>query len=59
MSKIEELANEMFGEMRNLTKEESEMLYKYLQEISEPTGVDLFDKKTWVNSVKLFNTEGE
>lgn len=51
--------NEIFGKMRNLTKEESESLYKHLESISKPTGIDLFDENTWGNSIKLFDIEGE
>lgn len=34
---------EMFGEMRNVTDEEQEALYKGLDKISEDTGIVLFD----------------
>ena len=42
MSLLED-AKELFGEMRNLTKEEQEAYSKGLDEISEDTGINLFD----------------
>lgn len=42
MSLIEE-AKELFGEMRDATPEEQMFIDRYLQSISEPTGVNLFD----------------
>ena len=38
--------------MRNLTKEEAESLYKELEKMSTPTGVNLFEESTWNNSEK-------
>ena len=59
MKKINELALELFGEMRNLTKEEAESLYKGLEKMSTPTGVNLFEESTWNNSEKIFDFIGE
>ena len=42
MSYLED-AKVLFGDMRNLTKEEQESLYNSLDRISEPTGITLFD----------------
>ena len=42
MSIIEE-AIELFGEMRDATPEEQECIDNYLKDISEPTGVNIFD----------------
>ena len=42
MSIIEE-AKELFGEMRDATPEEQECIDNYLKDISEPTGVNIFD----------------
>lgn len=58
MDNLNNLATELFGEMRNLTKEESEALYKALDEMSVPTGINLFDESTWNNSEKIFDFIG-
>ena len=42
MTIIEE-AIEIFGEMRYTTPEEQECIDNYLKDISEPTGVNIFD----------------
>ena len=42
MSIIEE-AIEIFGEIRDTTPEEQECIDNYLKDISEPTGVNIFD----------------
>lgn len=42
MSIIEE-AIEIFGETRDATPEEQECIDNYLKDISEPTGVNIFD----------------
>lgn len=42
MSYLED-AKVLFGDMRNLTKEEQEALYNSLDRISEPTKITLFD----------------
>jgi DNA replication initiation complex subunit (GINS family) len=42
MSYLED-AKELFGDMRNLTQEEQNALYSALNELSEPTGITLFD----------------
>lgn len=38
-----ELENELFGEMNYISEESVDFLNKYLNEISEDTGVNLFD----------------
>jgi hypothetical protein len=43
MSKIEEFAKELFGEMRPLTKEEIALKNAYYDSISEYTGRNFFD----------------
>lgn len=43
MKKILEEAHEIFGEMRNFTKEEAEAYSKMLKKISKPTGKNFFD----------------
>lgn len=40
---IYDLAKELFGEMRNLTKEEREDYNNYIQSISIPTGINVWD----------------
>lgn len=45
-------AKVLFGDMRNLTKEEQESLYNSLDRISEPTGITLFDIEPR-NTVKI------
>lgn len=40
---IYELAEELFGEMRDLTKEERESYNNYIESISEPTGINIWE----------------
>lgn len=40
---IYELAQELFGEMRDLTEEERKSYNEYLKSISEPTGINFWD----------------
>ena len=40
---IYELAEELFGEMRDLTEEERESYNEYLKSISKPTGINFWD----------------
>lgn len=40
---IIEGATEIFGEIRDATPEEQECIDNYLKDISEPTGVNIFD----------------
>lgn len=40
---INELAKELFGEMRNLTEEERENYNNYIKSISIPTGINFWD----------------
>lgn len=40
---FEEVAESLFGEMRDTTPEESKALSDYISSISEPTGVNIFD----------------
>ena len=40
---FEEVAEELFGEMRDMTPEESEAHEKYLSSISQKTGVNIYD----------------
>ena len=40
---INELAQELFGEMRDLTEEERKSYNEYLKSISIPTGVNIWD----------------
>ena len=42
MSIIKE-AEELFGEMRDTTPEEQECINNYIKDISDPTGVNIFD----------------
>jgi len=42
-NRLSKMAYDLFGEMRSATKEENENLNKYLQSISKPTGVNIFD----------------
>ena len=41
--KINELAKELFGEMRDLTEEEQKSYNEYLKSISKPTGINFWD----------------
>ena len=43
MSRLEELSNSLFGEMRDMTPEESEAHNRYISSISTPTGVNIWD----------------
>ena len=43
MNRLEELANSLFGEMRDVTPEESKGLSDYISKISKPTGVNIWD----------------
>lgn len=43
MSRLEELANSLFGEMRDITPEESKSVSDYISSISKPTGINIFD----------------
>ena len=40
---FEEVAEELFGEMRDMTPEESEAHSRYISSISTPTGVNIWD----------------
>lgn len=41
--KLIEEAEELFGKMRGATPEEQKSINKYVDSISEPTGINLFD----------------
>ena len=41
--KAVELAKELFGEMRDLTPEERKIVNDYIESISEPTGISIWD----------------
>lgn len=41
-SRLEKMAEESFGVMRDATKEENEGVNRYIKSISKPTGVDFF-----------------
>ena len=43
MYNIDALALDVFGEMRNATSEENESVRRYIDSISENTGVNFFD----------------
>ena len=43
MSRLEELSNSLFGEIRDMTPEESEAHSRYISSISTPTGVNIWD----------------
>ena len=43
MSRLEELANNLFGEMRDMTPEESKDYSENISRIYNPTGVNLYD----------------
>ena len=43
MQKLEEITNNLFGEMRDMTPEESEAHSRYISSISTPTGVNIWD----------------
>ena len=40
---IIEVANELFGEMRDMTPEESKAHSEYISSISKPTGINIWD----------------
>ena len=40
---FEEIAESLFGEMRDMTPEESKAHSEYISSISKPTGVNIFD----------------
>ena len=40
---FEEIAEDLFGEMRDMTPEESEAHSRYISSISTPTGVNIWD----------------
>ena len=41
-TRLERMAKESFGEMRDATKEELEGVDRYIKSISKPTGIDFF-----------------
>ena len=43
MQKLEEITNNLFGEMRDLTPEESKAHSEYISSISNPTGINIWD----------------
>lgn len=43
MQKLEEITNNLFGEMRDLTPEESKAHSEYISSISKPTGINIWD----------------
>ncbi len=43
MDRLYNEAKELFGEMRDLTKEEYEQYKKYIESISEPTGINIWE----------------
>lgn len=43
MSRLEELANTLFGEMRDMTPEESKACRESISKTSNPTGVNFYD----------------
>lgn len=43
MIQFEQEAGQLFGEMREPTEYENRQIQKHLDEISEPTGLNLFD----------------
>lgn len=55
-SKIEQEAFELFGEMRQLTKEEQKERNETLKRISKPTGENFFDIMGKLESDKIINT---
>lgn len=42
-TKLEEIANTLFGEMRDATSEEQKSINKYIKSISKETGVNSFN----------------
>ena len=40
---FEEIAEELFGEMRDMTPEESKAHSEYISSISKPTGINIWD----------------
>lgn len=43
MQKLKEITNNLFGEMRDMTPEESEAHSRYISSISTPTGINIWD----------------
>ena len=43
MIQFEQEAEQLFGGMRETTEYENRQIHKHLNEISEPTGLNLFD----------------
>lgn len=43
MDRLYNEVKELFGEMRDLTKEEYEQYKKYIESISEPTGINIWE----------------
>lgn len=43
MQKLEEITNNLFGKMRDLTPEESKAHNEYISSISKPTGINIWD----------------
>ena len=43
MNRLEELTEKLFGEMRDMTPEESKSVSDYISRTSKPTGVNIFD----------------
>lgn len=43
MQKLKEITNNLFGEMRDLTPEESKAHSEYISSISKPTGINIWD----------------
>ena len=43
MQKLEKITNNLFGEMRDLTPEESKAHSEYISSISTPTGINIWD----------------
>lgn len=44
-TRLERMAKESFGEMRDATKEELESVDRYIKSISKPTGIDFFSHR--------------
>ena len=43
MDRLYNEAKELFGDMRDLTEEEYEQYKKYIESISEPTGINIWE----------------
>ena len=56
-NRLEDLAESLFGDMRDMTPEESKAMSDYISSISEPTGVNVFDivdgKKTVLVTLEI------